>query len=356
MDKGISQSVFPGAVVLVAKDSTVVFRKAYGYSTVTPVKEKMTEETLFDVASMTKCVCTAAAVMKLYEQGLVDLQDPVKKYFPNFKPWSNGKMEADITIQQLLTHSSGLSAGISRAEASRLRKAWNGHNTSKAVDYIGTHTPRNFQPGTKRLYSCLNYIVLQGLVERITDKRLNDFATANIFLPLNMLNTHFFPEEESIPDSLRIASTETANGSTLKGRVHDPLAQLLNGGVSGNAGLFTNVDDLAKYCFFILYGNDDVLKKSTIKDMVTIPASDSKQVGRALGWEVNSSYVGRLNKHQCICHTGYTGTSIVIDLTSKISIILLTNRVHPHDLPEKKKELMTIRRALSDIIADALSQ
>lgn len=84
--------------------------------------------------------------------------------------------------------------------------------------------------------------------------------------------------------------------------------------------------------------------------------SDSKQVGRALGWEVNSSYVERLNKHQCVCHTGYTGTSIVVDLNSRISIILLTNRVHPHDLPEKKKELMTIRRTLSNIIADALSQ
>ena len=133
--------------------------------------------------------------------------------------------------------------------------------------------------------------------------------------------------------------------------MHDPLARLLNGGVSGNAGLFTTAGDLAKFSFFILYGKDGVLKKQTIKRMITIPSSERKTVGRALGWEVNSSYAGGLRKDYCICHTGYTGTSIVIDLYAQTTVILLTNRVHPKDSSIHKKRLMSIRKQLSDIIA-----
>lgn len=352
--QGIEQNTFPGAVVLVAKDSTVLYRKAYGYREVFPKKIPMTEETLFDLASLTKCVCTAASIMKLVEEGRIELQDPVKKYIPDFRPWTDGKEVVDITIQQLLTHSSGLPAGIASAEASRLRSQWKGYSSEKCVHYIATNTKRNFRPGTRELYSCLNFIMLQGIVERVSGMRLNDYAEAKIFAPLGMRNTLFFPEEENIEESLPIAATEKTRDGALIGRVHDPLARILNGGVSGNAGLFSTIDDLAKYSFFMLYGNDNVLRRSTLRKMTTIPAEDNPQVGRALGWEVNSSYAGRFENNYCICHTGYTGTSIVIDLNTRTSIILLTNRVHPDDLPVHKKELMAIRRGLSDIVASEL--
>lgn len=351
ISQGLEQGTFPGAVVLVAKDSTVLFRKAYGYREVWPKKVPMTEDTLFDLASMTKCVGTATAVMKLMEEGRIGLHDPVKKYIPDFKPWTDGRTTVDITVQQLLTHSSGLPAGISVAEANQLRTEWKGHNTEKFVHHIAVAAKRNFRPGTRELYSCLNFIVLQGIVEKVSGMRLSDYADAAIFRPLGMRHTRFFAEEEAVPATLPIAATTKMKDAALKGRVHDPLARLLNGGVSGNAGLFSNVDDLAKFCFFMLYGNDRVLRCSTLDLMTTIPAADAKEVGRALGWEVNSSYAGPFKQNYCICHTGYTGTSMVIDLKTKTTILLLTNRVHPADLPAHKKELMAIRRGLADIVA-----
>lgn len=349
--QGLKQNTFPGAVVLVAKDSTVLYRKAFGYREVLPAKVPMTEETLFDLASMTKCVCTATSVMKLVEEGRIGLHDPVKKYFPDFKPWREGKDSVDITIQQLLSHSSGLPAGIASAEASRLRNQWKGYDTEKFVHYIATNAHRNYRPGTRCLYSCLNFIVLQGLVEQVSGQRLSDYASAHIFQPLGMHHTRFFAEEDDVPAALPIAATERTKTAALRGRVHDPLARLLGGGISGNAGLFSTVDDLALYSFFMLYGNDNVLKQSTLSQMTAIPAEDAKQVGRALGWEVNSSYAGHFKDNYCICHTGYTGTSIVIDMKTKTTILLLTNRVHPDDLPVHKKELLAIRRGLSDLVA-----
>ena len=351
INKGIEEKIYPGAVVLVAKGHDILYKKAFGYSQVTPKKRRMTTETLFDVASMTKCVCTAPAIMKLLEENRISLHDPVKKYIPSFKPWNDGKSVVDITIQQLLTHSSGLSAGISSSEITRLRKQWKGYNSSKLVSYIATKTTRNYRPGTRRLYSCINYVVLQAIIEKVSGKRLSDYAQTNLFKPLAMSNTRFFPEGDNITNNINIATTTVINGYALKGQVHDPLARLLNGGVSGNAGLFTTAGDLAKFSFFILYGKEGVLKKQTIKRMITIPSSERKTVGRALGWEVNSSYVGGLRKDYCICHTGYTGTSIVIDLDAQTTIILLTNRVHPKDSSIHKKRLMSIRKQLSDIIA-----
>lgn len=217
----------------------------------------------------------------------------------------------------------------------------------KIVSYIATKAKRNFRPGTSGLYSCLNFIVLQGIAEKVTKEPLYNYAESNIFLPLGMSNSKFFIEGDKSFTKYNIAATELINNHPLKGTVHDPLARILNGGNSGNAGLFTTADDLARYCFFILYGNDKVLKKKTIENMVSIPPGTK----RALGWEVNSSYSGGFKRNYCICHTGYTGTSIVIDLESKISIILLTNRVHPKDNPIHQKELMNVRRQLADIVA-----
>ncbi len=353
MQRAMQSGTFPGCVVLVAHKDNVVFRKAYGYSSTLPKKEKMTCETLFDVASMTKCVATAPVIMKLVENGLISLDDPVKKYIKDFRPWTNGSETVDITIQQLMTHSSGLDAGLSMNTVNKLHSAWGKSDTKKFISYIATKAKRNFRPGSSRLYSCLNFIVLQGIAEEVTKEPLHQYAEKNIFRPIGMSNSHFFPDGNQSLSNYSIAATECINGHPLKGAVHDPLARILNGGNSGNAGLFTNADDLAQYCFFILNGNDKVLKRETIDKMVTIPSGE-ESIGRALGWEVNSSYCGGFKKNHCICHTGYTGTSMVIDLDTEVSIILLTNRVHPKDNPTHKKELMNVRRQLADIVASEL--
>lgn len=355
MQRAMQANTFPGCVVLVAHGDNVIFRKAYGYSCLTPKIEKMTCETLFDVASMTKCVATAPVIMRLIQDGYIRLDDPVKKYIKDFKPWSNGSETVDITVQQLLTHSSGLDAGLSMNTVNRLRSAWGKYDSKKFLAYIASNARRNFRPGTSRLYSCLNFIVLQGIAEEVTQQPLCLFAENNVFSPLGMHSSRFFLDGDQSVADYSIAATECVNGRTLKGSVHDPLARILNGGNSGNAGLFTTADELARYCFFILNGNDNVLRRETIDKMVAIPSGDER-IGRALGWEVNSSYCGSLKKDYCICHTGYTGTSIVIDLDSKVSIILLTNRVHPKDSPVHKKELMNVRRELSDIVASCMKE
>lgn len=131
MQSAMQRKTFPGGVLLVAHNDNVIFREAYGYSSTIPKKEKMTCETLFDVASMTKCVVTATVIMKLIENGSIKLNDPVKKYIKDFKPWNNGNETVDITIQQLLTHSSGLDAGLSMRTVNKLRSEWGTYDTKK---------------------------------------------------------------------------------------------------------------------------------------------------------------------------------------------------------------------------------
>jgi len=175
----IVDSVFPGAVVLVAKDGEVVFRRAYGYRMLTPEKQPMTPLTVFDLASMSKCVGTLPSVMKLIEEGKVNVDAPVKDYLPQFRPWTNGRDTVHITVRQLLSHTSGLDASISTATSLKLRDEWGGSNVAKCVDYIATKAGRNFRPGTSVTYSCLNFVTLQGIVEKVSGTPLYLFAAKN---------------------------------------------------------------------------------------------------------------------------------------------------------------------------------
>lgn len=359
INNAITNNAFSGAVVSVVHGDTVIYEKAYGYKQVKPKKKRMNVETMFDIASISKCVSTLTAIMQLVENDKIQLDDPVKKYLPDFAPWFSTSGKIDITIRQLLMHTSGLSAGLSMSTVISLEKSWGGSNTIKFVDYISKEAKRNFRPGSSVLYSCLNYIVLQGIVEKVTGQRLCDYAQKNIFDVLDMKHTMYFTSENDV-SGYDIASTEVqANGEALNGRVHDPLARILNGGNSGNAGVFTNVQDLARFSLVIMNNGQDkssgrrILKETTVHE-ITMPTALNQTKSRVLGWEYNSSYVGKLNTHNCICHTGYTGTSIVIDMDTKTAIILLTNRVHPKDKRENMKLLAQVRKKLSNIVADKL--
>lgn len=356
INNAIASSVFPGAVVAIVHDDSIIYKKAYGYRQVKPKRERMTVETMFDVASMSKCVSTATAIMQLAENHKLQIDDPVKKYLPDFAPWTSASGKVDITIRQLLTHTSGLSAGLATSTAVSLEKSWGGSSVTKCVEYISKKTKRNFCPGSSVLYSCLNYIALQGIVEKITGQRLCDYARKNIFEALGMSHTLYFTGNHDA-SAYNIASTTVqASGEALNGRVHDPLARILNGGNSGNAGVFTNAEDLARFSMAIMNGGLDrksghrILKESTVREMTTLSAKNQTNK-RVLGWEYNSTIAGKLNAHHCICHTGYTGTSIVIDLDARAAVILLTNRVHPSDKREDMKRLAQVRKNLSNIVA-----
>ena len=218
---------------------------------------------------------------------------------------------------------------------------------------------RSFEPGTDFQYSCLNYITLQHIVERCTGLSLRDYTRTHIFAPLGMEHTDYLPLGEDLSrwGSLIAPTTRQPDGSVLRGQVHDPLTRVMNGGVSGNAGVFSTVDDLAVLCAALQNGGQwqgaRILSPATVLAMRSVPQWAS-QIGRTYGWDVHSPYAscnGSLLSPQTYGHTGYTGTSIVIDPVNDVSIILLVNAVHPID---GRSRMVRLRSLISNIVAGAM--
>ena len=309
----------------------------------------MTEDTIFDIASLTKVVATTTAVMQLVEQGKTRLDDPVTKYWPKFK--AAGKK--NITVHDLLTHHSGLRPDLS------LKSKWSGYNV--ALDKIIAEKPV-CSPGKRFIYSDINFQILGELVRRISGKPLDVYSRENIFKPLGMNNTGFRPSP-----LLRemIAPTECLNGNNgkmLHGEVHDPTAYRM-GGVAGHAGLFSTADDLSTFARMLLnygsYNDIRILSQLSVENM-TKKQTPSNNVLRGLGWGIYSPFA---SKHDIglpagfYGHTGYTGTSLWIDSVSKTYVIILTNRVHPDGRgdvgPLRKAIAALITRSIQPQIAEA---
>jgi CubicO group peptidase (beta-lactamase class C family) len=203
------------------------------------------------------------------------------------------------------------------------------------------------EPGEEFRYSCLGYITLAKIVERVSGKSIDDFSRENIFAPLGMENTTYNPPDSWTKD---VAATEIVDGRLLRGTVHDPLARLMDG-ISGNAGLFSTADDLSIYCRMLLNGGRmkgvKVLSPEAVAMLTT-----AQSHGRAYGFDVDSSYSwvkGSYAPPEAFCHTGYTGTSIVCDPAGKVYVIILTNRAHPHDKGASKP----VRKNIANIVFQA---
>jgi uncharacterized protein YbbC (DUF1343 family)/CubicO group peptidase (beta-lactamase class C family) len=311
----IEQGKMPGAVVLIGHNGRVVYRKAFGSRSIEPTREPMTVDTVFDLASLTKCIATTTSVMQLVETGRIRLNDPVSAYLPWFSP--NGK--AQITVRELLTHYSGLAPDLD------LTHAWQGRDT--ALKMVMDAKPVD-PPGTRFVYSDINFETLGFLVEKVSGLPLNEYAEKNIFAPLGMTSTTFLPPSKWLP---RIAPTEyDESGKMLRGTVHDPTARRM-GGVAGHAGLFSTADDLAKFAQQLLSGGK-ILSRSAIEKMSTPQQPATASSLRGLGWDIDSPFAsnrGELLPVGSFGHTGFTGTSLWIDPTTNTYIILLTNAVHP---------------------------
>ena len=356
IEEAIRDGEMPGAVLSVVRGNHVVYLKAYGNKSVVPDTVAMTTNTIFDLASLSKCVGTTLSVMQLIEDGRLRLTDPVKRFIPEFKPWTDpetGKT-TDITIRDLMTHSSGLSAYY---DADKIVARFGPQQPDSLMRVIATEVERHFRPGSDFLYSCLNFITLQHILERVTGERLCDYAEAHVFAPLGLSHTGYLPLQNDLRTPSRhtewlplIAPTEVqADGTPLLGAVHDPLARLVNGGNSGNAGVFSDAVDLSRICMMILRGgsaladkklgfpepSERILSRAAIRLMGTVPSENDPSVGRALGWDVSSAHSGLrgdlFKPETCLMHTGYTGTSILIDTDTRTAVVLLTNRVHPSD-------------------------
>lgn len=356
IEEAISDKTIPGAVVSVVRGDKIVFLKAYGNKSLVPRKESMTTETMFDLASVSKCVGTTLSFMQLIENGYVRLTDKVNLYIPDFKPWEDPETgeKVDITVRDLMTHSSGLDAyiGVDAYVAEF------GENTpDKLETYIATRVNRNFRPGTQCLYSCLNYITLQRILEKVTGEKLCDYAQNHIFNSLGLKHTCYFPLDSKANRNLKrlCAPTEVQDdGLPLVGAVHDPIARRINSGNSGNAGVFSNAEDLSVICAAIMNGGYGILGPLTIDLMCKAPIQNDPMVGRALGWDKDGWNPGTrgdiFDPETSIWHTGYTGPSMVIDMNTKTALIILANRVHPED----KGSLARLRALAANIVAGAV--
>lgn len=354
----ISKNQLPGAVVLVARNGRVAWRKAYGSRAVEPAREPMTPDTIFDVASLTKIIATATSIMILVERGKVRLNDSVSTYIPELK--SDGRER--ITIEHLLTHRSGYAPDFD------LKERWTGYN--EAIKRLIKEPLRN-PPGSRFVYSDIGYIALGEIVHRVTGTTLDVFARQNIFIPLGMRDTDFRPSTQLVK---RIAPTEKRRGQLsylgdsgedagpegdkwLRGEVHDPTSYRMNG-VAGHAGLFSTADDIARYCQMILNGGQyqgaRILGPLTVAEMVRPRLVTDAGGTRGLGWDINTSFSvnrGDLFPLGSFGHTGFTGTSIWIDPATKSFVVFLSSRVHP----DGKGDVASLRGRVSSIVAGAVT-
>ncbi len=319
INKAVEDEAFPGAVVLIWKDGKSIYEKAYGNYTYDKSSPKVKTNTLYDLASVTKVVATTSAAMICYDSKLFSLDDKVIKYIPEFGV--NGK--ENITIKNLLLHNAGLPAW----------KKFYGRdlNYDDVIKEIYS-SQLEYKTGEKTVYSDLGIITLGKIIEKVTNKSLDNFCEVEIFNPLEMNTTFYNPK-----DSLKklCAPTETDDYwrmKTLQAEVHDETSAMLNG-VAGHAGLFSTAEDIAKLMSVLMnkgkYRDVQIIKQSTVE---LFTKRYSEESTRALGWDTKSdsgSSAGIYFSKNSFGHTGYTGTSIWADPDRNLFVVFLTNRVYP---------------------------
>lgn len=338
----IKDSAFPGANLLVVKDGEVIYEKSYGNFTYEMFSKKVTSSTIYDLASVSKVIATTTATMICIDRKLFHLDDKVSQYIPQFA--ANGK--ENITIRNLLLHNSGLPA---------FKKYYEFFNNPDSVLADIYSSMLDYPTGIKTIYSDLGMITLGKIIEKVTQKTLDQFCKEEIFDQLGMANTFYNPSE-NYKD--RIAPTEYDNywrNRLLIGEVHDETASLLKG-VAGHAGLFSTANDLAILLQMLLqkgyYQGKRLIDSNTVKLFVK---KQSQESSRALGWDTKSdtgSSAGSYFSSNSYGHTGYTGTSVWTDPKRNLIVIFLTNRVYPS---RNNTKILKIRPKLHDEIIKAVS-
>ena len=322
IEQAIAEDQIPGAVVWIGHKGKVIYRKAYGSRALKPRRERMTLDTIFDAASLTKVVATTASVMKLFEDGKIRMNDPVTKYLPEFQGGNSS-----ITVRHLLTHFSGLRPDVD------LEPRWAGYETGVKLAMKDIPVA---PPGTRFIYSDINFILLGEIVHRVSGQTLPEFARRHIFLPLGMKTSMFQPPARLRP---RIAPTELVDGVILRGVVHDPTTRYM-GGVAGHAGLFTTAEDLSRFAEMILGGgernNVRIFNPLVVRKFSTPQSPADQPILRGFGFDIDSPFSGNRGELFPIGsygHTGFTGTSLWMDPVSDTYVILLANSVHPRRRP-----------------------
>lgn len=322
IEEQIAKNVFPGIEIFFAIGEETCLHQTWGAIEVGNGSSKLQANTIFDIASITKPLATATTVMILQERGLLDLEEPAATFIPELRK----EETAQVTLRQLLTHTSGLPAWEGLYQQNDKITAW------EQLIKI----PLQYPTGKNVIYSCLGYLILGEVIRRVTGQKFADFYHENIAVPLKMNNTSFSPWK-SVSDLSQIAPTQYCpfRKKLLRGIVHDENSFVFDE-EGGNAGLFSTVTDLFRFCKMVLNGGEldgvRVLSKYSIQTMMN-NHNPKDMLPRGLGWEKKESgfgywSCGTLFPDGAIGHNGFTGTSLWLDPVSQIIVIVLTNRVH----------------------------
>ncbi|NVN05272.1 beta-lactamase family protein [Asaia spathodeae] len=343
MTRAVHDGKMPGAILVIGHHNTVVHRSVIGHRALVPEREKLTIDTVFDMASLTKPLVTALCLMQLVEAGRLSLDTKVTALLPDFA--ANGK--GDISLRLLLTHYSGLPPDLP------LTAPWQGRDEALR---LACASPLMARPGSTFIYSDINFIVLGRIVEIVSGNSLQQQARHGIFAPLSMGHSDFLPRasEQKI-----IAPTQYQDdGTMLRGVVHDPTARRM-GGIAGHAGLFSREDDLVRYIAALIAcraGQNSAfpLSRAGVLLMTTPQQPRDRRELRGLGWDIDTHYSslrGEGFPPGSFGHTGFTGPSLWIAPESGSFVLILTNRVHPRG----GVSLVALRRSVSTEVARVLS-
>jgi len=335
----IADNKLPGGVLWLERRGEA-YHRAFGNRAVDPETEPMTEDTLFDLASLTKVVATTPALMLLIERGRVKLDEPAHTYLPEFQ----GEGREAVTIRQMMTHTSGMPSTFTRGLSA---EGYAGAIRTACAERLQT------KPGAVFRYSDVNFILLAEIVQRVSGMKLEQFVAREIYQPLKMNDTSFLPPRSKRG---RIAPTQRIGAEMLRGRVHDTKGRMM-GGVAGHAGVFGTAADLARYARMMLNGGEldgvRIFKPETVRLMTSVQSPDSVAARRGLGWDIDSGYSrprGKLFPLGSYGHTGFTGVSLWIDPFSETFWIFLSNRVHP----DGQGNIYPLQAALANLAAEAV--
>jgi len=339
MENAISRGLVAGSVVVIGNHEGIIYSAARGRLAAAADSPPLTERTMFDIASLTKVFATTPAIMKLLDEGRITLTDPLTRWFPEFA----GTGREDVTILNLLTHTSGLH-DVQLSPDEPLKSA-----IRKAGSQKGWR-----QPGDHFHYADINFILLGELVRRASGFTLDRFCHEQFYAPLGMNDTRFLPPRELAP---QIAPTLGPGNALVSGIVQDENARLL-GGVAGHAGLFSSAADLARFCLMVLNGGvfdgRYIFPERVMAQMTAPYFYSSGHVVRGLGWDILSPYSapkGSFFSEMSFGHTGYSGSSVWIDPQRDLFVILLTTRLDYHD----KRQFNRLRSDISTLAVAVFS-
>ncbi len=357
LQKALENGATPGIALLVDQHGTCLYREAMGYAQIYPDKRDLSGDTIFDAASLTKVIATTTAIMLLVRDKLLELHDPLQRYIPVFP-------HEQITLLHLLTHSAGFPDWLPLFEKVQQEARRQGE------EFIGTPEAKQtsiesvcqadllYAPGQYAKYSDLDFILLGEVIENVTGTPLNQYCRKMIFDPLEMSNTFFQVHGTPLRQG-EFAATERCDWrkKVMCGEVHDENAYAM-GGVAGHAGLFSTLDDIRRFMLMLqrcYAGDDDMIPQPIVRRFFS---RQNRVEGStwALGWDTPSkpeSTGGTLISEESVGHTGFTGTSIWLDLKRKLLMLLFSNRIHPSRL---NQTFLKMRPKIHDTVIIAVDR